>query len=69
MEKKIQPFSSSAEYAGDLAQTLRRAVGQLNVLTQTLALVEASEYDRRLLAEDYQERIFSHLERQVKGDV
>ena len=29
----------------------------------------ASEYDRRLLAEDYQERIFSHLERQVKRDV
>ena len=28
-----------------------------------------SEYDRRLLAEDYQERIFSHLERQVKSDV
>ncbi len=53
MEKKIQPFSSSAEYAGDLAQTLRRAVGQLDVLTQTLALVEA----RVSMTEDYLQKI------------
>ena len=53
MEKKIQPFSSSAEDAGDLAQTLRRAVGQLDVLTQTLALVEA----RVSMTEDYLQKI------------
>ena len=39
-DRPSSSFSSASEYA-ELAQTLRRAVGQLDVLTQTLALVEA----------------------------
>ena len=54
-KQKIQPsssFSSASEYA-ELAQTLRRAVGQLDVLTQTLALVEA----RVTMSEDRVQKI------------
>ena len=52
-EKKIQPSSSASSDVGELARTLRRAVGQLDVLTQTLALVEA----RVTMNEDHVQKI------------
>ena len=54
MEKKSN-LSSSAEEAGDLAQTLRRARRPARCVDPNLSVSRgASEYDRRLLAEDYQ---------------
>ena len=67
--EKIQPFSSSGIRWGPRPnlETRRRPA---RCVDPNLSVSRgASEYDRRLLAEDYQERIFSHLERQVKGDV